>query len=132
MLKIIYTEIGVHLELLAVDRDDWIAARLKFAASVGEQMIVRKERAAFLLPNPIYEVCAVEAYLRQAGASRITVQRSDLQYIELGIDGRWIGTDPESAEGIFVSQQLDRVEFCLWQLWHATDDLLFAGDELVG
>jgi hypothetical protein len=131
MLKIIYTETGVHLELLVVDRDDWIAARVQFAASIGEQMIVRKERATFLLPNPICDVSVVEAYLRQAGARGITVQRSDRQYVELGIAGRWMSADPESAEGIFVTQQLDRVEFCLWQLWHATEDLLLAGDEII-
>ncbi len=118
MLKIIYTETGLHLELIAVDQADWIAGRLQLATSVGEHLTVSKARATFPLPD----ICEVEAYLQQAGASNVSVHRCDRDHVEIGLVGDWLGTHKHSDEGIFIARLSDRVESCLLQLWQATTE----------
>jgi hypothetical protein len=123
MLKIIYSETGLHLEILTVDRNDWITDRIQFATSIGERLTVSKTRAAFSLPQPIWKV---EACLQMAGTNNVTVQPCDLDYVEVGLIGDWISTDRDSEEGIFIARLPDRVEFCLWELWQVAKEELVA------
>jgi hypothetical protein len=126
MLKIVYTETGLHLELLTVDLDEWIAGRRNFAKSIGELMLVSKERATFMLPNQICDLRVVKDYLRKLGVRTITINQCDRDWVEIGLAGSWICTDIDSAEGIFVTTQLDRVESYLFQLWQAAKTELVA------
>lgn len=123
MLKIIYTETGLHLELLAVDRDDWIARRLQLATSIGERLTVSRARATFPLPDPIAQVTAE---LHKAGTSTVTVHYCDRDYVEVGLIGDWIGAHVYSDEGIFITTLPHRVESCLLQLWQAAQEQLVA------
>ncbi len=123
MLKIIYTETGLHLELLAVDRDDWIAQRLQLATSIGERLTVSRARATVLLPDPI---CQVAADLHKAGTSTVTVHCCDRDYVEIGLVGDWLGAHVYSDEGIFIATLPHRVESCLLQLWQAAREQLVA------
>jgi hypothetical protein len=119
MLKIIYSETGIHLELIAVNHKQWIAERLKFAHSVGEPMQFGRQRATFLVPSPLCEVTNIDANLRNLGANTVTVNQCDLDYVEIELSGYWLSSQQDSAEGIFVGQQTDPAEFYLWQLWDA-------------
>ena len=121
MLKIIYSETGLHLEILTVEHQQWIAQRLKFATSVGEQMVVRKQRATFPLPASICEFPMVDADLRNVTANTMTVDLCDPDYVEFGLAGYWLASHRDSAEGIFVCEQTERIESYLWQLWHSVD-----------
>lgn len=120
MLKIIYTETGLHLERLTVDRQQWIDCRLKFADSIGEPMSVSKQRATFPIPSPICEFPLVDADLKTAEANTVTIDRCDLDYIEIGLTGYWLSVHQDSAEGIFVCQQTEKLELSVWQMWHAS------------
>ncbi len=125
MLKLIYTETDLHLELLTTDLEDWIEQRLLFSNSTGETIFLSSETASFLLPTTICEATAINFYLHQQGAKTVTANYCDLDSIEIGLTGYWLATDPDSAQGIFVTQLLERqavcdsnrVEFYLWQLW---------------
>jgi hypothetical protein len=119
MLKIIYTDTGLHLERLSVDRTQWIDRRIEFADSVGEPLSVSRQRATFPLPLPVCEFPVVDSALDHLEANTVTIDRCDLDYVEVGLAGYWLSTDLDSAEGIFVCQQTDRVELSLWQMWHA-------------
>lgn len=119
MLKIIYSETGSHLELLSVNRQEWIDLRIDFATSVGESMTVTQQRATFLLPSPMCDVTGLDLYLRSVGEKTVTLHQCDCDYVEIGLDGKWICTDIDSDEGIFIAQLADRTELCLLQLWHA-------------
>jgi hypothetical protein len=132
MLKLIYTETSVHLELLAADLEDWVKQRLLFASSTGEMMFVSSEKANFLLPETICEATAVNSYLHHQGVNTVTVNRCDLDRVEIGLTGYWLATDPDSAEGILVTQLPDRVEAYLWQLWSSADSQLVISDEVMG
>jgi hypothetical protein len=122
MLKIIYSETGIHLELIAVNHKQWIAERLKFANSVGEPMLFCRQRATFLVPSPLCEVTNIDADLRNLGANTVTVYQCDLDYVEVELSGYWLSPQLGSAEGIFVGQQTDPAEFYLWQLWNAANE----------
>jgi hypothetical protein len=117
MLKLIYTETDLHIELLTADLEDWVEQRLLFSNSTGEITFLSYETASFLLPTKICEATAVNFYLHHQGVTTVTVDRGDLDSIEIGLTGYWLATEPDSAQGIFVTQLLDRVEFYLWQLW---------------
>jgi hypothetical protein len=122
MLKIIYSETGIHLELIAINHKQWIAERLKFAYSVGEPMQFSRQRATFLVPSPLCEVTNIDANLRNLGANTVMVHQCDLDYLEVELSGYWLSSQPDSAEGIFVGQQTDPAEFYLWQLWDAANN----------
>jgi hypothetical protein len=117
MLKLIYTETDLHLELLNSDLEDWVESRLQFSASTGEIILVSAGNASFLLPEPICESTAVNFYLHRQGVKTVTVSRCDLDRVEIGLTGYWLCNDLDNAEGIFVTQLPDRVELYLWQLW---------------
>ena len=117
MLKLIYTETDLHMELLTTDLEDWVEQQLLFSNSTGEIIFLSSETASFLLPMTICEVTAINFYLYHQGAKTVTANCCDLDSIEIGLTGYWLSTDPNSAQGVFVTQLLDRVEFYLWQLW---------------
>ncbi|MCY7366978.1 MAG: hypothetical protein LH474_02375 [Chamaesiphon sp.] len=117
MLKLIYTEPALHFELLTAELEDWVESRLVFANSTGETMFVNSEKASFLLPEEICDATAVKFYLHHQGAKTVTVNRCDLDRVEIGLTGYWLSTDLHDTEGVFVTQLPDRVELYLWQLW---------------
>ncbi|MCY7367982.1 MAG: hypothetical protein LH474_07500 [Chamaesiphon sp.] len=117
MLKLIYTETDLHIELLTADLEDWVEQRLLFSNSTGEVIFLSSETASFLLPATICEATAVNFYLHRHGITTVTANRCDLDRVEIGLTGYWLATDPDSNQGIFITQLLDRVEFYLWQLW---------------
>ena len=117
MLKFIYTETDLHIELLTADLGDWVEQRLSFSNSTGEIIFLSSEQASFLLPDTICEATAINFYLHHQGAKNVTANRCDLGQVEIELTGYWLATDLDSAQGIFVTQLLDRVELYLWQLW---------------
>ena len=119
MLKIIYSETGSHLELLSANREDWISRRIEFAMSVGESMMISQQRATFLLPIPMCDVTALDFHLCSDGETTVTLHQCDCDYVEIGLDGKWLCPDIDSDEGILIAQLPDRTELYLWQLWHA-------------
>jgi hypothetical protein len=117
MLKLIYTETDLHMELLTANLEDWVEQRLSFSNSTGEIIFLSSETASFLLPTTICEATAINFYLYHQCAKNVTANYCDLDSIEIGLTGYWLSTDPDSDRGIFVTQLLERVEFYLWQLW---------------
>jgi hypothetical protein len=117
MLKLIYTETELHMELLTANLEDWVDRRLLFSTSTGETIFLSSEKASFLLPTKICEATAVNFYLHRQGATTVTANCCDFDSIEIGLTGYWLSTAPDSDRGIFVAQLPNRVEFYLWELW---------------
>jgi hypothetical protein len=132
MLKLIYTETSLHVELLTAELENWIEHRLLFAASTGETILVTEEKASFLLPEVVCEATAINSYLNRAGVNSVTANRCDLDRVEIGLNGYWLSHRADSAEGIFVTQLPDRVESYLWQLWCRANSRSVASDGVVG
>jgi hypothetical protein len=121
MLKFIYTEAGLHLELLDADLDDWIESRLKFGKGY-EHLSVRAERAFFLLPDRLCEIFMLDFYLRCDRVNTVTIESCDENYVEIGLSGYWLSAGADIAEGIFITQLPDRIEAYLYQLYLTTKD----------
>jgi hypothetical protein len=132
MLKFIYTETALYLELINSDLEDWVERRLMFATSTGETIFVSEEKATFLLPDLICEATALSFYLYEQGVNTVTVNRCDLDRVEIGLTGYWLSAHLDSAEGIFVTQLPDRVESYLWQLWCSANSLSVTSDGVMG
>jgi hypothetical protein len=137
MLKFIYTETALHLELLSIDLADWVDRRHRFAASTGELISMSALRATMLLPAPLGKVAEVEWFLRSEGVCNVTIQHCDLDHMEIAFTGEWISTatatsESDLVEGIFITRSTDRVEAYLWQLWYAANCQLLAGDGVMG
>jgi hypothetical protein len=123
MLKFIYTEPGLHVELVDANLIDWIDRRLKFSKGY-EDLSVRAERAFFLLPNRFSELVMLDCYLRCDRVNTVSIESCDENYVEIGLSGYWLSVGADIAEGIFVTQLPDRIESYLWQLYLATQDPL--------
>jgi hypothetical protein len=132
MLKLIYTDTSLHLELLTCDPNEWVEQRLKFATSIGQTMFVTAEKASFPLPDRVCEATAIDFYLHREGIKSVTVNRCDLDRVEIGLSGYWISTHIDRAEGIFIAQLPDRVENYLWQLWCSANELPITSDRQIG
>ena len=119
------------MELLTANLEDWVEQRLLFSDSTAEIIFLSSETASFLLPTTICEASAINFYLYHQGAKTVTANCCDLDSIEIGLTGYWLSTDPNSAQGIFVTKLLDRVEFYLWQLWCSGNSQLGMIDRVV-
>jgi hypothetical protein len=132
MLKFIYTETALHLELLSIDLAEWIDRRQRFAASTGEFIAVSAQRATMLLPASLGKVTEVKRYFQHEGVRNVSIGHCDLDHMELVFTGSWLSTvnssELELVEGIFVTQLSDRVEAYLWELWYLANYQLLAGD----
>ena len=131
MLKLIYTETGLHIELLTIDLEDWVEQRLLFSNSTSEIIFLSSGTASFLLPTTICEATAINFYLYHQGAKNVTANYCDLDSIEIGLTGYWLATDPDSDRGVFATELLDRVEFYLWQLWCSGNSHLVMSDGVI-
>ncbi|WP_309741597.1 MULTISPECIES: alr0857 family protein [unclassified Chamaesiphon] len=132
MLKLIYTETSLHLELLTSDLEEWIEQRLIFDTSIGQKTLTSAEKATFLLPSLVCEATALNSYLDREGVQGVSVDRCDLDRVEIELPGYWLATDLDSAEGIFVTQLPDRVESYLWQLWDSAHNHSVTSDRAIG
>jgi hypothetical protein len=92
MLKLLYTETDLHIELLDSDIEDWVEQRLIFATSIGQTLYVSAEKAAFLLPELVCEATAISFYLDRQQENSVTVNRCDLDRVEIGLSGYWLST----------------------------------------
>jgi hypothetical protein len=123
MLKFIYTEADLHLELVDANLGDWLDRRLKFSKGY-ENLSVRAERAFFLLPDRLCEIVLLDFYLRCDRVEILTIESCDENYAEIGLSGYWLSTAADIAEGIFITQLPDRIEAYLSQLYSTAKDPL--------
>jgi hypothetical protein len=132
MLKLIYTETSLHLELFATNLADWIDRRFHFAKSIGEPISVGEQKAAFSLPDLICDPTTINFHLHRERVTSVTVSRCDLDRVEIELNGYWLSTHLDSVEGIFVTQLPTTVESYLWELWQRGNNRSIAGDGVVG
>jgi hypothetical protein len=132
MLKLIYTETSLHLELFAANLADWIDSRFHFANTIGEPISVGEQKAAFSLPDRICDPTTVGFHLHRERVTNVTVSRCDLDRVEIELNGYWLSAHLDSVEGIFVTQLPTPVESYLWELWQQGDNRSIAGDGIVG
>jgi hypothetical protein len=132
MLKLIYTETSLHLELLTCNPHEWVEQRLIFASSIGQTMFVNAQKASFTLPDLVCEPTAINFYLYREGVKTVTVNRCDVDRVEIGLTGYWLSTHIDRVEGIFIAQLPEPVENYLCQLWCIANDRAITSDRSIG
>jgi len=116
MLKLTYTETGVHLELVAQSLEEWVFSRVILSLRVGLRLLVEPSTASFLLPADLPGLPLLQS-AAQLETEAIALCVCDAEYIEVSLQGTWLAADEESAEGAFVAAMSDRTEFFLFKLW---------------
>jgi hypothetical protein len=113
MLKLTYTENGFYMERLAQSIEDWVTARVILALRVGTNLCVESSTASFLLPSDMPQLRHLERQQEDA----IALSVCDAEYIEVSLQGTWMTSDIDGAEGVFVTSMSYAIEFFVIKLW---------------
>jgi hypothetical protein len=124
MLKLTYTETGLHLERLSISLEEFVMNRVLLCLRSGLPIHVETSRAAFLLTADAAELPLLKSAMRHHHSDTISVDRVDGKYVEVCFSGTWIASDLCSEEGTLVSSLSDRTEFYLFKLWQLSESTL--------
>jgi len=97
MLKLTYTEAGLHLEKLDISLEEFVTNRMLLSLRSGSSIHIESSRA---------------------------VDKVDDRYVEVCFSGTWIANDLCAEEGTLVTALGDRVEFYLHKLWKLSESAL--------
>lgn len=120
MLKLTYTETGLHMERVAAPLEVMVAQRVILALRFGQTLHVERGKASFLLPTNTAELMQLEKALRTEPSLNLAVFPVDEQFVEICVEGSWIAETNEAHEGTFITALSDRVEFYVFKLWQTT------------
>lgn len=120
MLKLIYTEDGLHLEWVSASLEALVGQRVALALRLGETLHVEPGRASFLLPLDAPGLGHLEATLRESPCGAIAFTPVDDEYVEISLQGSWIAETADAMEGMFLASFSVKAEYLAYQLWQAT------------
>jgi len=120
MLKLTYTEDGLHLERIAVPLEVLIVQRVVLAMRAGQTLHIEPGRASFLLPAGAPSLDYLERVLRVEQSQVITVTPVDSTFVEVSLQGNWVAETAAAQEGMFVAAMTDFAELLVYKLWQAT------------
>lgn len=115
MLKLTYTDNGFYLERLTQPLEDWVTARVMLALRAGTSLVVEPSTASFLLPADLPQLRHLERH--KEGEEAIALCLCDAEFIEVSLQGTWMSSHTDGAEGVFVTSMSYTVEFFLLKLW---------------
>lgn len=118
MLKVTYLESSIYLEHLQETVEAWIALRLVLALRTGKRLVVERNTASLLLPIDLIKRSGLETVARQEAA--LSLSQVDTDFMEVSLQGTWISSNEQGAEGVFVTMLDPLVEVVLFNLWQAT------------
>lgn len=119
MLKLTYTEFGLHLERVTVSLEALVSQRVVLALRTGQTLHIEPSRAAFLLSIAAPGFAELEKLVRLERVP-VSIAPVDDQFVEVSVEGSWIATTVEAHSGMFVTALSDRTEFFVYKLWQAT------------
>lgn len=120
MLKLTYTELGLHLERLSTPLELLVSQRVVLAMRTGRQLHLEPGRASFLLPIDSPGLSHLEITLRSNPGQSVTVTPVDAEFVEISVDGSWMAENTDAHEGMFITALSDRAEFFVHKLWQNT------------
>jgi len=135
MLKLNYTDVGVHMEYVAASLETVMARHIVLSVRLGLLMHIEPSRASFLLPmhvmtprvqRRLHHVDA-ECLLNARAVPNVSISRADSNFVEVSIAGLWIyeplsrnqsnGEILSSDGGTFLSALGMQTECLLHELW---------------
>jgi len=120
MLKLTYTDVGLHLERMATPLETLVAQRVVLALRAGQRLYIEPGKASFLLPADAPGLVHLEMALRLESSQVISVTPVDDEFVEVRVHGSWIAESADAHEGMFITAFSDRTEFFVQKLWQAT------------
>ena len=120
MLKLTYTEFGLHLERVTVSLETLVCQRVVLALRMSQALHVEPSRAAFLLSVEAPGFADLEKLVRSDRVAVLSIAPVDEGFVEVSVQGSWIANTAEAHSGMFVTALSDRVEFFVYKLWQAT------------
>jgi hypothetical protein len=120
MLKLTYTETGLHMERVAAPLEVLVAQRVVLALSFGQTLYVERGKASFLLPVSASGLAQLEQAVRTDAGLNVCIYPIDDRFVEVSVEGNWIAETAAAHEGTFVTALSDRVEFYIFKLWQTT------------
>lgn len=127
MLKLTYTEFGLHLERVSTSLETLVCQRLVLALRLGESLHVEPSRAAFLLSIAAPGFDQLVTLVRSQRNLVLSIAPVDEEFVEVSVQGNWIASSAEAHEGMFVTVLSDRAEFFVEKLWQETQAQISAG-----
>lgn len=121
MLKLTYTENGLHIERLTCSVEQFAENRLLLSLRSGQPFYTVKSHASLLLLADIPDLSLLEAGGRCEQAGAMLLEPVDRHYIEVSLTGTWIATDAHVEEGIFAVTLGDDAEAHLYELWQQSE-----------
>jgi hypothetical protein len=121
MLKLTYTEHGLHLERAAAPLDVLIAQRVMLTIRAGQRLHIEPGQAAFLLAADAPGLAQLRRMLRMEQTQIITITPVDDEFVEVTVQGSWLAETIHADEGVFVTALTDMTEFLLLRLWETTE-----------
>lgn len=119
MLKITYTELGIHLEYLSQSLEEWIARRVIFSLQIGQRLLIERCTASLLLPIQAIDVLDAAIACREA-MQAISLYPCDHEHLELTLTVTWLTTNPAAEEGICVAALPSHLEQLIFNTWQAS------------
>ncbi len=128
MLKLTYTDMGLHLEWLADSLEAVVEQRVILALRTGQPIYVEPSRASFLLPADLPELADLEVAIAQAKTDSIALYPVDAEDVEVNLRGTWLAATTQAQEGVFVTAMSDgfqpttghHLELLVHKLWQVT------------
>lgn len=120
MLKLTYTEFGLHLERVTTSVEALVAQRVVLSMRLGQSMHVEPSRASFLLPIATPGLADLEQRLKAEQHLAIAIERVDDECVEVCLQGSWMAASVDAHAGMFVVELSEQTEFFVYELWKAT------------
>ncbi|MEO0826280.1 MAG: alr0857 family protein [Cyanobacteria bacterium J06639_16] len=120
MLKLTYTDVGLHTERVFVDPEVLIAQRAILALRLGQTLHLEPGKAAFLLPATVSALNQLSAIARRESHLGLTITPVDDDYVEISLYGSWLACGANAHEGTFLAVLSVSAEYWVHKLWQET------------
>jgi len=124
MLKLNYTDLGLHMEHVTASVDVIVAQYVLVAMRLGKSMHVEQSRASFLMPADSIVLDQLQDVLRRdsdtTSAGEVAIEPVDHAFVEVSMSGTWMSESLDGDVGIFLTSFDPQTEYLLHQLWQET------------
>jgi SH3-like domain-containing protein len=118
MLKLIYTDSGFSIELIEeATLESWVSTRVLLALRSSMAIFAEPSNASFLLAK---DLPLASKLTKIADSDLVTIDTCDADYVEVSLQGTWLGADANSSEGVFVCTLYPALESLIHEVWQET------------
>jgi hypothetical protein len=131
MLKLTYSDFGLHLEQIGESLEQLVAQRSILAVRIGESVYIQPGNASFLVPEDAI-TASLDLDRSISPHFPISLCCVDEDFYEVNISGVWISKNGYGSEGIFAARLGAQAESFIQRLWKSSQQEVTAYSELRG